>query len=39
MREGGERMTTEATDEAREERISMEMIVEACGGEEQTLGW
>ncbi len=32
-------MTTEATDEAREERISMEIIVDAYGSEEQALGW
>jgi hypothetical protein len=32
-------MTTEATDEAREARISMEIIVDAYGGEEQALGW
>jgi len=32
-------MTTEATDKAREERISMEIIVDAYGSEEQALGW
>jgi len=32
-------MPTESTDEAREERISMEIIVDAYGGEEQALGW
>jgi len=32
-------MTTESTDEAREERISMEIIVDTYGGEEQALGW
>ncbi len=32
-------MTSETTDEAREERISMEIIVDAYGGEEQALGW
>jgi len=32
-------MTTESTDEAREERIIMEIIVDAYGGEEQALGW
>ncbi len=32
-------MTTEAMDEAREERIHMEIIVDAYGSEEQALGW
>ncbi len=32
-------MTTEATDEVRDERIHMEIIVDAYGGEEQALGW
>lgn len=32
-------MTTDATDAEREERISMEIIVDAYGGEEQALGW
>lgn len=32
-------MATEATDDAREARIHMEIIVDAYGGEEQALGW
>jgi Calcium binding len=32
-------MATDATDAAREERIRMEIIVDAYGGEEQALGW
>ena len=32
-------MAREATDDAREARIHMEIIVDAYGGEEQALGW
>ena len=32
-------MTHDASDEEREERISMEIIVDAYGPEEQALGW
>jgi Calcium binding len=32
-------MTREAKDEAREQRIEMEIIVDAYGPEEQALGW
>ena len=32
-------MTQRAKDEAREERISMEIIVDAYGPEEQAMGW
>src|SRR5438270_13033366 len=32
-------MTQQAKDEAREERITMEIIVDAYGAEEQALGW
>ena len=32
-------MTHQAKDEAREERITMEIIVDAYGPEEQALGW
>jgi len=32
-------MTTQPQDETREKRISMEIIVDAYGGEEQALGW
>ena len=32
-------MSQNSTDEAREERITMEIIVDAYGPEEQALGW
>ncbi len=32
-------MTHDASDEEREQRISMEIIVDAYGPEEQALGW
>jgi len=32
-------MTRQARDEAREQRITMEIVVDAYGPEEQALGW